>query len=268
MLNIKLFMNVKINYWVYCLLLLTMLAFQGIAQKVESYKSLLTGDVIKYAVYLPQHYDGHKKYALLLFLHGMNEKTWPVGSFNPGVKLSALPKLLESGLKLPFIVVVPNCAYSDWDNIGYTSDNKVKLKSPGAWAVEIARMASEKYTVDTNRRYITGISMGGGGAFSALQYFPEVFAAGIPIAGWGSSDKGCNTKTNVWAFQGSKDGGEAIKKITETASACNPQYDIKATILDGYGHNVWDLVYANKASGGTNIYDWLLKYSLKFPETR
>ena len=243
-----------------CFIVLYLISSFAYGQKIEHYKSNLTGDTIKYVVYLPQGYIQGKKYPLLLFLHGMSEKTWPVGSINPAVRKVGLPKHLENGLKLPFVVVVPNIAYPDWDNIGYTKDFKSKYQ-PGALPVEIAEMALKKYSVDTARVYITGISMGGGGTFSAVHLFPKVFAAAIPIAGWGDNSKSCVTITPVWAFQGSKDNGSGIRGIIQGIKECQPESQSKVTVLEGKGHYIWDDVYLNKASGGIDIYHWLLQHS-------
>jgi predicted peptidase len=230
-------------------------------QKVEGYQSTLTGDEIRYAVYLPDGYSLKKKYPLLIFLHGMDEKTWPAGGFNPKIKATGLPLLLEEGLKLPFVVLAPCCAYADWDNIGYTKDQKTKLHAPGALTREVAGMAIKKYSIDTTRLYLTGLSMGGAGVFSAVQYFPDLFHAAIPIAGWGDPNKACHIKTAVWAFQGADDGGAGVKNVIDAIKKCSPQSESKASILQGQGHHIWDMVYSNKASGNVNIYDWLLKYS-------
>lgn len=234
-----------------------------IAQKVEHYRSALTGDDIKYAVYLPKGYSPSKKFPLLLFLHGMEEKTWPAGGFNLKIKTTALPLLLENGLQIPFVVLAPCCAYSDWDNIGYTLLQQTKMYAPGALPVEIAKMAIKKYNIDTSRLYITGISMGGGGVFSVVQNFPNFFHAAIPIAGWGDPAKACNVKTPIWAFQGQKDESEGIKTVINAIKKCSPTIEAKASILTGKGHVIWNLVYENKVSGTVSIYDWLLQYSAK-----
>ena len=69
------------------------------AQNLESYISKLTGDPIKYAIYYPKDYLKTKKYPMLVYLHGMDEKGWPVGGFNPTIRKTGLPLLIESGLK-------------------------------------------------------------------------------------------------------------------------------------------------------------------------
>ena len=229
-------------------------------QTIKSYKSAITGDTIKFKVYFPENYSNKKKYPLLVFLHGMNEKTWPVGNFNPKVTTVGLPALLEKGLKLPFITIVPNIAYADWDNIGYSKNNEIKFKSPGMLADEIARMAQSRFLTDTSRTYITGISMGGGGTLSAIQNYPHSFSAALAIAGWGDPSKACQTLTPVWIFQGEKDNGHGMENLAKAIQSCRPDKNTRYTILAGKGHAIWDEVYENKVSEGTNIYNWLLSF--------
>src|SRR5690606_20442594 len=187
--------------------------------------------------------------------------------FNEKVRTVGLPALLEQGFKLPFVVVVPNCAYPDWDNIGYNEDMKAKYIKPGALPVEVAQMALKKYARDRSRTYITGIRMGGGGSFSAIQNYEDVFAAAIPVAGWGDQSKACNVTTPVWAFQGSKDGGAGVKAVISAIASCNPNLKSRCTILEGKGHVMWDEVYSNEVSEGEDIYQWMLQFQLKKKKT-
>ena len=42
-----------------------------------------------------------------------------------------------------------------------------------------------EYSVDEDRIYLTGISLGGNGAWKVATDYPDKFAAVIPISGWG-----------------------------------------------------------------------------------
>ena len=45
----------------------------------------------------------------------------------------------------------------------------------------------EKYKVDKDRIYVTGLSMGGYGVWDAIQRYPRRFAAAVPVCGGGDA---------------------------------------------------------------------------------
>lgn len=47
----------------------------------------------------------------------------------------------------------------------------------------------ETYPIDSNRIYVTGLSMGGYGTWDVITKYPERFAAAIPICGGGGRCK-------------------------------------------------------------------------------
>ena len=64
----------------------------------------------------------------------------------------------------------------------------------------------EKYKVDQDRIYVTGLSMGGFGTWSLAAYAPERFAALVPICGGGEVISARRiSHLPVWAFHGAKD---------------------------------------------------------------
>ena len=143
---------------------------------------------LKYLLYLPQDYDKKESWPLMLFLHGKGER----GDDLSVVKYHGPPKLLEAGRKFPFIVLAPQCP-SDKDWVSF--ELKVLLDS-----------IVEKYKVDQDRIYVTGLSMGGFEAWRLAAYQPDRFAAIVPVCGGGDpSTTSKFSKLPVWAFHGAKD---------------------------------------------------------------
>ncbi|MFA6456677.1 MAG: alpha/beta hydrolase-fold protein [Bacteroidota bacterium] len=134
------------------------------------------------------------KYPLILFLHGIGES----GSDLWKVKGEGLPKILDGKNSFPFIVVSPQCPSStEWY---YNGGMQKKLNS-------LIDSLIERYPVDTNRIYLTGLSMGGIGTLDLAIRYPKRFAALIPIAfrieeGW---DLCVIKNIPMWAFHGEKD---------------------------------------------------------------
>ena len=137
---------------------------------------------------------------------------------------------------------------------------------PGELVDEILEKVKTLYRVDPNRIYITGLSMGGAGAWTYTLHYPQKLAASIPIAGWPDGTDPCTIATNnvaVWAFQGEYDGGASIQGLVDNINTCNPAPNppARATIYAGVGHDAWTETYDNTGPGiaPDNIYSWLLR---------
>jgi len=61
----------------------------------------------RYLLYLPQDYakNRHKKYPLILFLHGSGERGTDINK----VKMHGPPKEIEKGRQFEFIILSPQC---------------------------------------------------------------------------------------------------------------------------------------------------------------
>ncbi len=115
-----------------------------------------------YFVYLASAYKGAKhQYPLLVFLHGSGEKG--NSESNPVILEKVLrngpPRLIEKmewNPAHPMIVVSPQCHDGGW--------NAGKIHG-------FIQYISRIYRIDESRVYLTGLSMGGFGAFNYLQTY-------------------------------------------------------------------------------------------------
>src|ERR1017187_1673939 len=141
---------------------------------------------VNYLLFLPEGYDAKaaKRWPLMLFLHGAGERgtnVWKVATHGPPKNVAAHPDF-------PFIVLSPQCPEHQF----WSKDVLLALLD------EI--MA--KYAVDTNRVYLTGLSMGGYGTWDLGMAYPEKFAAIAPICGGGETMAG---------MRASREKGPAVK---------------------------------------------------------
>jgi predicted peptidase len=203
-----------------------------------------------YLLFLPKGYEpqSDKRWPLILFLHGAGERgsdVWKVAKHGP-------PKEVTDHPDFPFIVVSPQCPEGRiW------SDDLVM-----ALLDEIIR----DYPVDAKRIYLTGLSMGGYGAWSLAVSYPERFAAVVPICGGGNMisillathEKEAALKSlGIWAFHGAKDPTVPVEEsqrmiyLMEKLGA----KDVKLTIYPDAKHDAWTETYRNP-----ELYEWLLKH--------
>lgn len=191
-----------------------------------------------YALHIPV--NTKEKKPLIVFLHGSGEK----GTDTEKVKVHGPFKYLKTH-EIDAYILAPQCPEDEyWDSeVLYRLIKKIEKEN----------------NIDTNRIYLTGLSMGGWGAWNLAFAHPETFAALVTIAGYVDrvpmieNCKIVAIPTRI--FHGllddvvSVDYSIAIYKKLKTCNA-----DIKLTIFDDANHDSWTRVYNNP-----DIYDWMFK---------
>lgn len=208
---------------------------------------------MRYLVYLPKDYSSKSSqhWPLMLFLHGAGER----GTNLQNVAIHGPLKLVKQGKEFPFIIVAPQCPEGQlWEN-----EPLVKL---------LERVAKQ-YAVDTNRVYLTGLSMGGFGAWNLGMAHPERFAAMVPICGGGETidvllaegERARALKAlPVWAFHGAKDTvvpPEESERMVRALKKLGSR-EVKLTIYPEANHDSWTETYNNP-----EIYEWLSQHERK-----
>lgn len=219
----------------------------GAQQPGKQTASVLNRQIVRtvrldYLTYLPADYgkDKEKKWPLLLFLHGSGES----GSDVEKVKMHGPPKLIAAGQDMPFIVISPQCpnAREGWDPEALTA---------------LLDEVGEKYAVDSDRVYLTGLSMGGYGTWALAAVHPERFAAAAPICGGGRPRMAGRLKNlPLWVFHGAKDPTVPLSQSQEMVDALKAVGgDVRFTIYPEAGHDSWTETYNNP-----ELYTWLLSH--------
>lgn len=204
-----------------------------------------------YLLCLPDGYgaDASQRWPLILFLHGAGERgddIWQVAKHAP-------PKIDTTATNFPFIVVSPQCP-------------------PGEnWSDEVLLALLDEiesqYAVDTQRVYLTGLSMGGFGTWSLGVSHPDRFAAIAPICGGGEFIKvylaaerhqAALTSLGVWAFHGGKDPVVPLEESQRMVSYLRKLgvSEVKLTVYPEAEHDSWTQTYANP-----ELFAWFLQHS-------
>lgn len=215
-------------------------------QKIVTFeKDIVIHINLKYLLHLPKKYDEekNKKWPLILFLHGAGE----IGEDIERLRVQALPNFIENKEDFPFIVVSPQCPTgSSWHSEFDALD-------------ELLENILETYQVDTNKMYLTGVSMGGFATWDYAVLRPDLFAAAIPICGGSSYIDHLYLIKEVpaWAFHGEKDD---IVPIEETKIAVDALRgfggEVQFTAYPNVGHGAWIETYNDP-----KVFEWLLKQS-------
>jgi len=202
-----------------------------------------------YLLFLPESYGKkQQRWPLIMFLHGAGER----GSDLNKVKVHGPPKIVENRKDFPFIVVSPQCPEDGW----WTG--KVEV------LINLLDDIVSRYEVNTERIYLTGLSMGGFGTWSLASEYPERFAAIAPICGGGNRIMALRLRDMpVWVFHGAKDRVVPLKESEEMVNAIrNRGGNVKFTVYPDAGHDSWTETYDNQ-----ELYDWFLEHR-KSKETK
>jgi predicted peptidase len=220
-------------------------------------------DQMPYAILLPDDYDASKSYPLLLFLHGAGERGADNESqLTHGAYLFTTKAFRK---KFPAIVLMPQCAvYYYWSNVkkevpqgGMPNFSFYKKGAPTKAMILLEGLLDEviqNYSLDKNRLYVGGLSMGGMGTFELIKRNPRLFAAAFPICG-GAAPKTLRKykRPSWWVFHGNADPVVPASFSTQMVKKFKKRgFDVRYTLYEGVGHNSWDLAF--KEPG---LFPWL-----------
>ena len=202
---------------------------------------IVSGKEHRYVVYVPRGYTPEKAWPLILFLHGAGERG-DDGLLQTEVGIGRA--IRRNADRFPCLVVMPQCPKNVWWDKAFDE-------------METALGQTEKeYSVDPARVYLTGLSMGGYGAWIYGAAHADRFAALVPICG-GSHPEDAERLAiiPIWAFHGADDQTVPPAKSREMVDAIKKaKGNIKYTEFPGIGHNSWDAAYDDP-----NTIKWLLK---------
>jgi predicted peptidase len=211
-----------------------------------------TGAHIPYRLYVPASYSRTQKYPLLFWLHGGSGR----GSDNvkqissndtKGTHFWISP---ENQQRFPAFVFVPQCPVDDnWSDPEINQPTKSLLV-----AIEALDAVQKEFTIDPDRIYLAGQSMGGLGVWALIQLYPERWAGALVMSAF---DNFTNTdairQVPVWVFQGDGDRSvpvDLVRQMMKQLKKVNANF--RYTEYHKVDHDVW-----NKAFAEPDLVQWL-----------
>lgn len=211
-----------------------------------------TGAHIPYRLYVPANYSRTQKYPLIFWLHGGGGR----GSDNvkqissndtKGTHFWISP---ENQQHFPAFVFVPQCPVDDnWSDPEVNQPTKSLLA-----AIEALDAVQKEFTIDPDRIYLAGQSMGGLGVWALIQLYPERWAGALVMSAF---DNFTNTdairQVPVWVFQGDGDRSvpvDLVRQMMKQLKKVNANF--RYTEYHKVDHDVW-----NKAFAEPDLVPWL-----------
>jgi predicted peptidase len=155
----------------------------------------------------------------------------------------------ENRKSYPCFLIAPQCPKDcKWVDVNWgaaTHKTPPKPSDPLRLVLELISVLPKEYSIDEQRIYVTGLSMGGYGTWDLLARRPDLFAAAVPICGGGDETQAAKmARVPVWVFHGARDTVvkparsrnmvEALKK-----AGGEPRY----TEYPEQGHDSWVPAY-------------------------
>jgi predicted peptidase len=221
-----------------------------------------SGKSLPYRLLTPPGYDATKKYPVILFFHGAGERgTDNIAQISHVAPVFATPEFQAAH---PCFVIAPQCPPDQqWVDMPWGALSGVRPAQPSQamqLALKILDQIEGEFSIDRDRVYVAGLSMGGYATWDCVTRFPGRFAAGVPCCGGGDE----NTVTAevarvpVWDFHSADDNVVPVVRSQNMIAAMKkmggqPHY----TEFQGLGHGSWD-----KAFSYPGLYEWLFAQQL------
>ncbi|MDH3413635.1 MAG: hypothetical protein OEM98_14275 [Gammaproteobacteria bacterium] len=216
------------------------------------------GETLPYRLFIPDAYDPQTWYPLVIFLHGSAER----GRDNVSqVMYDCVADVLSRSsvqVTYPSFVLAPQASKdTQW---GFYIGNP----APADLVVGTIQQLEREFSIDPNRIYLTGSSMGAMGTFYLLGRYPGLFAAAVPIAGGGDPAIARQIiHIPLWAFHGDHDNFVPISgQVREGLAVYGTRNMIEAmravggtpryTEMKAYGHLISCWVLRK-----TELFQWL-----------
>ncbi|MGA2886553.1 MAG: prolyl oligopeptidase family serine peptidase [Terracidiphilus sp.] len=226
----------------------------------------LRGVTYRFQVYLPETYrrDDRKSWPVILFLHGRGER----GSEGMWQTQIGLPQAVrDHPERWPFVIVMPQCPLP-----AYWTDPEMLSMAMAALDRE-----TQEFHLDPERTYLTGLSMGGYGAWELTRLHPRRWAAVAIAAGgvfWSyAPERWLQTstlpaeyaraigRTPLWLFHGSDDTMVVPRQSELMFEALKVSGGrVRLWVYQGLKHDCWTRAYNEP-----ELPRWLLSHHIETP---
>jgi predicted peptidase len=226
----------------------------------------VAGRSYHYQVFVPFSYSPSQRWPIILFLHGAGERGED-GLLPTQVGLGAAVR--KNPARFPAIIVFPQVpAESLWTG------------TPAQMAIAALDQTGREFQIDSDRVYLTGLSMGGYGVWYLAYHYPSRFAALVPVCGFIGpflstafpaaarlftpivpADSGAPydalarqlRRVPTWIVHGEIDQVVPVEQSRQAAAAFKAAgAPVQYFEVPGTNHDVWDAAY-----GSPTLITWL-----------
>ena len=236
-----------------------------------------SGNSMPYNIFLPEGYDGAKKYPLLFFVAdasaNINEVTTPL--FQGNGATSFAEKIFQE--KNPCIIVAPQYTADLVEKLGMMTTDENVWTDGLELVTNLLFDVIKNYAVDERRIYGTGQSQGGMTNIAISDKYPELFAAQFLVAcQWNVEEMEVLKNKNLWilvcegdtkAFPGMNSAVERWENLGAKVAKNENFFDSKESVAD-LNKKIKKISQQNANinytvfSGGNHMYTWTFAYNI------
>ncbi len=240
----------------------------------------LQGVQMNCVLWKPANYNPATRYPLIVYMHGAGQAGWDANPANNidlirntqnwAAMLQAVVNGDTGQTNGEYLVMMPQApnsdtmapdggAYVQWD---WSQHQSYSLSLPESQTMKNARAMIDGVrglsSIDGDRIYVIGASMGGFGAWDAAARYPGVFAATMPNAGGGPPDSAPLLKNMaIWSHHNDLDDAVPVDSDREmflsvAKAGGRPIYTESLLGPQDQRHTDWGV------SGNPNFMSWML----------
>lgn len=242
---------------------------------VEDFKQLVYTDPnynnekLMYNLYVPKNYDPSKKYPLVLFMHDAGVVSDdPILTLTQGLGAVIWATPAEQAKNECFVLAPQYTTVMADDNSQTTEEMDI--------TIDLVRELEKQYSIDPNRLYNTGQSMGGMTSIAMDIKYPDLFAASMLVAcQWDVNKVDPMAKKSLWIIVSEGDTkahpgmdaitaafqqqGATVSKAIWSAEASPSELAKDVSSMLAAGCNVNYTVFKN----GNHGYTWQYAYTIE-----
>lgn len=182
---------------------------------------------LPYRIFIPDDYNPGKEYPIVFCLHGAGERG--VDNERHIWKHDLAISWAKSGVQdeNPCFVLAPQCPKGKkWNYVNFRAGSyfidTLPVGNELLTAIDLLDSIIIAYSIDINRQYITGLSMGGYGTWDVITRYPNRFAAAAPMSGAGDPSKVERFKQlPIWVFHNTNDQVVPVSGSRDMVKAMN-----------------------------------------------
>jgi predicted peptidase len=173
-----------------------------------------SGAKMPYRLFIPPQYDSAKKYPLIVWFHGgsgrgSDNENQITGENDKGAHLWTTP---SNQTAFPAFVLAPQCPRNE----NWSDPDLNEINPQLQMALDILAGVRKDYSIDPDRIFLVGQSMGGLAVWTLLQKFPEQWAAAVVVSSYDNftNPRGI-ARVPLWIFQSDMDRTVPVDLLRE-----------------------------------------------------
>jgi predicted peptidase len=202
------------------------------------------GKKMPYRLFAPPSYDAQQKYPLILWLHGAagrgSDNLLQISGGNEnGTHVWITP---ANQAQLPAFILAPQCPEDRY----WSEPETNEISPPLQMALDILAGVQKEFSIDPDRIYLAGQSMGGLGVWALVQSQPDRWAAALVLCAFDNfTNPKALARVPLWVFQGDVDTVVPVDLVRQMVKGLKKSGALaRYSEYHGVGHQVWEKAFA------------------------